>query len=148
MAYNVLYDAPPEDVEKSLDVIEREKPDLLCLRELTAGFAKAFRKRLGKEFPHTTLEPQKGTWGVGIASRHPLLRTERFPQRPHRMPPMEVDVRLGGRRLKVVCAHLRAPGRTPVREPKALERSPHEKTMTNAPPAPTGRRIAHGSAGP
>ncbi len=110
MAYNVLYEAPAEDVEKSLDVIEREKPDVLCLRELTPGFAQAFRKRLGKEFPYSVLMPQKGTWGVGIASRHPLLRTELFPEKPHRLPAMEADVKLGGRRLKVVCVHLMAPG--------------------------------------
>lgn len=110
MAYNVLYDAPAEDMEKSLDVIEKEKPDVLCLRELTPEFARAFRKRLGKEYPHTVLTPRRGTWGMGIASRHPLLRTESFPEKPHRIPGMEADVRLGGKRLKVVCVHLMAPG--------------------------------------
>ncbi|WP_233165805.1 endonuclease/exonuclease/phosphatase family protein [Archangium sp. Cb G35] len=110
MAYNVLYDAPAEDIEKSLDVIEREKPDILCLRELTPGFAKAFRKRLGKEYPHTVLVPRRGTWGMGIASRHPLPRTRSFPEKPHRIPGMEADVKLGGQRLKVVCVHLMAPG--------------------------------------
>ncbi|WP_395837285.1 endonuclease/exonuclease/phosphatase family protein [Archangium violaceum] len=110
MTYNVLYEAPAEDVEKSLDVIEKEMPDLLCLRELTPGFAQAFRKRLGKQYPHTVLAPRKGTWGVGVASRHPLLRTERFPEKPHRLPAMEADVKLGGRELKMVCVHLMAPG--------------------------------------
>jgi endonuclease/exonuclease/phosphatase (EEP) superfamily protein YafD len=110
MAYNVLYDAPAEDVEKSLDVIASEKPDILCLRELTPDFARAFRKRLGKEYPHTVLAPRKGTWGMGIASKHPLPRTERFPEKPHRIPGMEGDVKLGGRTLKVVCVHLMAPG--------------------------------------
>ncbi|QRN96576.1 endonuclease/exonuclease/phosphatase family protein [Archangium violaceum] len=110
MTYNVLYDAPAEDIEKSLDVIEREKPDILCLRELTPAFATAFRKRLGKELPHTVLMPRKGTWGVGIASRHPLSRAERFPEKPHRLPGLEADVRLGGRELGVVCVHLMAAG--------------------------------------
>ncbi|MFE8604772.1 endonuclease/exonuclease/phosphatase family protein [Archangium violaceum] len=110
MAYNVLYDSPAEDIEKSLDVIEREKPDILCLRELTPGFAKAFRKRLGKEYPHTVLIPRRGTWGMGIASRHPLPRTRSFAEKPHRIPGMEADVNLGGQPLKVVCVHLMAPG--------------------------------------
>ncbi|PTL85097.1 hypothetical protein DAT35_05230 [Vitiosangium sp. GDMCC 1.1324] len=121
MTYNVLYDAPAEDVEKSLDVIEKEKPDILCLRELTPGFAKAFRKRLGKEYPHTVLAPRGGTWGVGIASRHPLLRTERFPEKPHRLPAMEADLKLDGRELKVVCVHLMAPGAKHTRSESLLE---------------------------
>ncbi|NTX61736.1 endonuclease/exonuclease/phosphatase family protein [Myxococcus sp. CA051A] len=112
MTYNVLYSAPPEDVAKSLDLIEKEAPDILCLRELTPGFASAFRKRLGKEYPHVRLVPRKGTWGVGIASRHPMTRTEHFSQEPHRMPALEADVRLAGRTLKVSCVHLMAPGAT------------------------------------
>lgn len=121
MAYNVLYDAPAEDMEKSLEVIEREKPDILCLRELTPEFAKAFRERLGKEYPHTVLKPRRGTWGMGIASRHPLLRTESFPEKPHRIPGMEADVKLGGQRLKVVCVHLMAPGAKHTKSESLLE---------------------------
>ncbi|MCY1073500.1 endonuclease/exonuclease/phosphatase family protein [Archangium lansingense] len=121
MAYNVLYDAPAEDIEKSLEVIEKEKPDVLCLRELTPTFAKAFRKRLGKEYPHTVLTPRRGTWGMGIASRHPLLRTESFPEKPHRIPGMEADVKLGGKRMKVVCVHLMAPGAKHIKTDGLLE---------------------------
>lgn len=108
MTYNVLYDA--KDVQASLDVIEKEQPDLLCLRELTPGFAEAFRKRLGLKYPYSVLAPRTGTWGVGIASRHPLLRTQRFPERPHKLPAMEADVKLDGHTLKVVCVHLMPPG--------------------------------------
>ncbi len=107
MAYNVLYDAT--DVEASLDAIDSEQPDVLCLRELTPKFAKAFRKRFSRQYPHMALEPRKGTWGVGIASRHPLLRTQHFPEKPHRLPAMEADVQLPGRTLKVVCVHLMPP---------------------------------------
>ncbi len=110
MTYNVLYEAPAADVARSLDVIAREKPDVVCLRELTPTFARAFRARLGRDYPHAVLAPRQGTWGVGIASRYPLSRSERFPERPHRLPALEADVRLGGRTLKVVCVHLMAPG--------------------------------------
>lgn len=129
MTYNVLYDAPAEDVEKSLDVIEKEKPDILCLRELTPGFAKAFRERLGKDYPHTVLVPRQGTWGVGIASRHPVLRTERFPEKPHRLPAMEADVKLGGRTLKVVCLHLMPPSKLEAMEKNAKVRALQGKAL-------------------
>ncbi|WP_187345170.1 endonuclease/exonuclease/phosphatase family protein [Cystobacter ferrugineus] len=121
MTYNVLYDAPAPDVEKSLDVIEKEKPDLLCLRELTPGFARAFRERLAREYPHTVFAPRTGTWGVGLASRHPLSRTERFPEKPHRLPALEAEMKLGGHTLKVVCVHLMAPGARHTRSEGLLE---------------------------
>jgi endonuclease/exonuclease/phosphatase (EEP) superfamily protein YafD len=107
MAYNVLYDAA--DVEASLAAIDSEQPDFVCLRELTPKFAKAFRKRFARQYPHMALEPRKGTWGVGIASRHPLARTRHFPEKPHRLPALEADVQLSGRTLKVVCVHLMPP---------------------------------------
>jgi endonuclease/exonuclease/phosphatase (EEP) superfamily protein YafD len=107
MAYNVLYDA--KDVDASLDVIAEQKPDILCLRELTPAFAQAFRKRFALKYPHISFVPRQGTWGVGIASRHPILRMQRFPERPHRLPAMEADIQVDGRRLKVVCVHLLPP---------------------------------------
>ena len=107
MAYNVLYDA--KDTKASLDVIESEQPDILCLRELTPAFAESFRKRFALKYPHQALSPRKGTWGVGIASRHPILRTQRFPEHPHKLPAMEADIQIGGRTLKVVCVHLMPP---------------------------------------
>ncbi|GEN05874.1 Endonuclease/Exonuclease/phosphatase family protein [Myxococcus fulvus] len=121
MAYNVLYSSPAEDIDKSLEVIEKEAPEVLCLRELTPGFAAAFRKRLGKDYPHLKLMPRKGGWGVGLASRHPLRRVERFPQKPHRMPGLEADVVVGGRTLKVACLHLMPPGASHRQEDSLLE---------------------------
>ncbi|MCP3102319.1 endonuclease/exonuclease/phosphatase family protein [Myxococcus sp. K15C18031901] len=110
MTYNVLYSASEEEVGRSLDVIEQEAPDILCLRELTPRFANAFRKRLGAKYPHTRLLPRKGTWGMGIASKYPVTRAEPFAQKPHRMPGLEAEVRVGRRGLKVACVHLMAPG--------------------------------------
>ncbi|MCP3064035.1 hypothetical protein LXT21_35190 [Myxococcus sp. K38C18041901] len=121
MAYNVLYSSPAEGIDKSLEVIEKEAPEVLCLRELTPGFAAAFRKRLGKDYPHLKLMPRKGGWGVGLASRHRLRRVERFAQKPHRMPGLEADVLVGGRTLKVACLHLMPPGATHRREDGLLE---------------------------
>jgi endonuclease/exonuclease/phosphatase (EEP) superfamily protein YafD len=108
MAYNVLYDS--KKVEESIDTIEKELPDILCLTELTQGFIKPFVKRLGEKYPHRSLEPRSGTWGVGIVSRYPLRNAQTFPQQPHRMPAMEAEVILNGRPIKVSCVHLMPPG--------------------------------------
>ncbi len=107
MAYNVLYDST--EMDASLDTIEAQLPDILCLTELTPSFARSFSKRLGKQYPHRYFVPHPGTWGVGIASRHPLENPQHFPVKPHRIPAADADVKLVGRRVKVSCVHLMAP---------------------------------------
>lgn len=129
MTYNVRYDAPEAERAKSLDVIEEELPDVLCLRELTPEFARAFRQRLGARYPHTEFAPRQGTWGVGIASRHTLSHASSFPEKPHRLPAMEADVKLGGRPLKVVCVHLMAPGARHTRSAGLLESMEKNQTL-------------------
>ncbi len=104
MAYNVMFDAATPD--KSIDLIEREDPDVLCLTELTPGFAKRFNDRLGARYPHRSFEPRSGTWGVGMASKRPLSSAKVYLQKPHRMPALEAQ--LGGAEgpLTVACLHL------------------------------------------
>ena len=108
MTFNVLYDA--KDVERSLDAIEAADPDVLCLRELSPAFARAFEKRLGRRYPHRSLQPKaSGTWGVGIASRLRLSSARVFAQRPHRMPAMEARVATAHGPVVVACLHLFPP---------------------------------------
>ncbi|WP_205519728.1 endonuclease/exonuclease/phosphatase family protein [Pyxidicoccus caerfyrddinensis] len=129
MTHNVLSTSSFEGVEKSVDVIEAAKPDILCLQELTPRFAWAFERRLGKEYSQRRFVPQRDTWGVGIATRHRLLRTAVFPQRPHRMPAMEADVLVNGRRLKVVCVHLRERDARHAKDDDLLESLPENADL-------------------
>lgn len=108
MAFNVLYRGG--DTAQSLDAIEAAAGDILCLRELSSGFAKAFKKRFGSHYPYRRFKPRKhGTWGVGIASKLPLTDFKLFPQRPHRLPAAEATVHIGKKALVVVCVHLIPP---------------------------------------
>ena len=108
MAYNVLYDSP--DIEKSLDAIERAKPDILCLRELSTPFARAFEKRLGSSFPHRAFFPKSaGTWGVGLASRFPLSSAVVFEEKPHKLPALQAQVSTPSGRALIACLHLFPP---------------------------------------
>lgn len=108
MAYNVLYDSA--EIEKSLDAIERADADVLCLRELSTKFTRAFEKRLAKKYPHRSMRPQKsGTWGVGIASRFKLSHAVVFEEQPHRLPAMEARVATSQGSVLVACLHLFPP---------------------------------------
>lgn len=107
MTYNLLFEA--HSPEHSLEVIQKESPDIVCLQELTPDFADRFQKQLGSRYPHRVFYPAGGTWGIGVASKHPLSGGTRFQQLPYRMPAAEARVRLGDRSVLVSCVHLFPP---------------------------------------
>jgi endonuclease/exonuclease/phosphatase (EEP) superfamily protein YafD len=108
MTFNVLYEGG--DVDKTLAVIKRESPDVLCMQEVTSSFAKRARKELG--YPHSVIEPRSGTWGVALFSKHPIVKHAVFAQSPHKMPAMEARISLGPDNVDVTiaCVHLFPPG--------------------------------------
>lgn len=107
MAYNVLYNST--ETEKSLELIKAYDPDVLCLREMTPKFAKAFVTKLGKNYPSRSFHSRKGTWGVGIASKYPIHTAQHFPVKPHRIPGLQAIVTIDDSRLMVACLHLFPP---------------------------------------
>jgi endonuclease/exonuclease/phosphatase (EEP) superfamily protein YafD len=108
LSYNLLYEQP--DDAASLDAIGKADADVVCLQELTPRFAKRFAARFGRAYPHRRFEEREGTWGVGIASKHPLESAVVFAQSPHRMPAVQATVVRAGQRVTVVCVHLFPPG--------------------------------------
>lgn len=108
VAYNVLYQGG--DDAKTVAAIAQLDADVVCLTELTPRFARAFDAVLAPKYPHRAFHPRDGTWGVGIASKHPVVAQRSFPQAPHRMPAVEADVRVDGVLVRVACVHLFPPG--------------------------------------
>lgn len=108
MAYNVLYDA--ENIDASIALIQETNPDILCLTELTSRFEKRLLSKLGKTYLHRASKPKPGTWGVAIVSKYPILKSDYFPQKPYRIPAMQVNLQINGRRLTVACLHFMPPG--------------------------------------
>ncbi len=107
MTFNLLYDSRRNT--KSIELIRRHDPDILCLTELTPDFARQFNRRLHKRYRYQALYPKKGTWGVGLLSRYPLSNPTVFPIRPHRIPGASATITIGKRTLKAVCVHLFPP---------------------------------------
>ena len=108
MTFNVLYDAT--EWRKTLDVIGSESADIVCVQEVTMPFVTAFEARYASTWPYRQFESRTGTWGIGLASKHPLRDVEVFEQKPHRMPAMEAVTTIGGQEVRVVCVHLFPPG--------------------------------------
>lgn len=119
MTFNVLFES--KDIEKSVDAIDASGVDLVCLQELTPEFAKAFTERLGGRYPHRAFTPKTGTWGIGLASRHPLSAVKVFEQSPNKMPAVEARVRVGKSSLMISCVHFYPAGASGKRDAGFLQ---------------------------
>ena len=66
---NVWY--PGEDYEALLELVERDRPDVIGLTELTRDWAAGVSSGLD-EYPYRVLQVQPGGYGIGLYSRVPL----------------------------------------------------------------------------
>ena len=80
MAFNVL--SRGSDDAASVEAIETEAPEVVCLTELTPHFVTAFQGALSKTYPYRAFVPQAGTWGVGFASKRPLAQANPLHRAP------------------------------------------------------------------
>lgn len=119
MTFNVLFES--KDIEKSIDAIDSSGVDVVCLQELTPELAKAFNERLGSRYPHRAFTPKTGTWGIGLASRHPLSAVKVFEQSPNKMPAVEARVRVGKTSVMLSCVHFYPAGASGKRDASFLQ---------------------------
>ncbi len=66
---NVWY--PGEHYSALLELVERDRPDVIGLTELTRDWAAGVSSGL-EEYPHRVLQAQPGAYGIGLYSRVPL----------------------------------------------------------------------------
>lgn len=107
MAFNVLYKGA--DDAASVKAIASRAPDVLCLTELTDPFVKAFDAKLKSDYPYRHFETTQGTWGVGLASKFPIVSVASTPVPPLKLPAMEAQLSVRGQTLAVTCVHLNPP---------------------------------------
>jgi endonuclease/exonuclease/phosphatase (EEP) superfamily protein YafD len=99
------------DPEAIVALVDRYRPDLLSVQELTPRFARELREAgLPRRLPHSILEVRKGSSGAGLYSRLPMRELGgeqpfffRMPRAVLRLP--------DGRRIRVVGIHPYPPGR-------------------------------------
>lgn len=96
--------------DKTIELIERERPDIVSLQELGDFQATAFEEKL-KGYPHKHLLGAHGRSceGVGIMSKYPILRSQ-ICQFGLNFPSLVTDVDTPGGVVTVIVAHPWPPG--------------------------------------
>lgn len=88
-----------------VELVERHRPDLLAIQELTPGFAGRLRRAgLDRLLPNEVLETRRGVSGSGLYSRLPMRKLA-APQLFAFRQPRAVLRLPGGRRIRVVDVH-------------------------------------------
>lgn len=97
-----LGDADPRAL---VALVDRYRPDLLSVQELTPSFAHRLRRAgIARRLPHAVLMAQPRGRGGGLYARHPLTPLPHQTQFPARMPRASMALP-GGGRLRLVAVH-------------------------------------------
>lgn len=105
-------------------LVDRYRPDLLSVQELTPAFAVGLRQAgIGRRLPQSVLMAQPKGHGAGIYARHPLSPLPRQTRFLFRMPRAAI-VLPGGKRLHLVAAHPQPPNMSVERWREALDSLP------------------------
>jgi endonuclease/exonuclease/phosphatase (EEP) superfamily protein YafD len=105
-------------------LIDRYRPDLLSVQELTPAFARRLRLAgISRRLPHSVLMAQPKGHGAGLYARLPLTRLDRQTDFLFRMPRARI-VLPDRRRLRVVAVHPQPPNMSFDRWKEALQSLP------------------------
>jgi endonuclease/exonuclease/phosphatase (EEP) superfamily protein YafD len=105
-------------------LVDRYRPDLLSVQELTPSFARRLRQAgIGRRLPHSVLMAQPKGHGGGLYARHPLTPLPHQTRSLVRMPRARI-VLPSGRRLRAVAVHPLPPNMGAERWKTALESLP------------------------
>lgn len=113
------------EAEALVELVERYRPDLLAIQELTPSFARELRRAgLGRRLPNAILETRRNVSGAGLYSRLPMRKIAGSQPFAFRQPRAVLWLP-DGRRLRVVDVHPYPPQRNAVDEwSEALESLP------------------------
>ncbi len=99
------------DPKALLAMIDRFRPDVVSLQELTPGFAEKLRAAgIERRFPHAVLALRPQAAGAGIYARLPLIKLPEPKRFRFRMPRAALKLP-GGRVIRIVDAHPFPPNR-------------------------------------
>lgn len=89
-----------------LETLAAETPDVIVVVELTETWVERLRPLL-EHYPYRVLAPERGAFGIGLLSRHPLEDARAFPLETTTA--IEARVAAPGGPMRVIGVHLRPP---------------------------------------
>lgn len=107
MSYNLFFKNGNKN--HSTEIMNRVKPDILVVQELTPSWATKLEKSLDTAYKYQRIKPMNGTHGMGIYSKYPL-QNERILGNASNLPFAQVvDVNIRKKKIQIINTHLASP---------------------------------------
>jgi endonuclease/exonuclease/phosphatase (EEP) superfamily protein YafD len=90
--------------DRLLATVDREKPDVVLLEEVSAGWQDAMG-RLRKDYPHYLESPQEDSFGIALYSRIPLIAVKKVKLGEAGLPSIEASFRVDGQVVRLLGTH-------------------------------------------
>lgn len=90
------------DFERTIKVIDRERPDLIGISEITQTWDEKLKKSL-REYPYRITEPHLG--GIALFSKYPLKNEEVRYFDSIKRPRITGDIVISGRSIRIMMVH-------------------------------------------
>jgi len=89
-------------------LIERTKPDIVCVEEVSEGWREHFEK-LKSIYPYQSVRARTDNFGIGILSKYKIVQESREPIGIAGVPTIFIDIALpteaGEKRIQVIATH-------------------------------------------
>ncbi len=100
---NVLYDNTAS--QPMLETIDRLKPDVLVIEELTPFWITSVYPKLKSQYPYSVYQARQDTFGIGIFSRKKLKNAKVASFCSHCQPSAMAEVTLRGEPVSIIAMH-------------------------------------------
>lgn len=108
MSYNVFFkNRLPDGVVK---VIKRSDPDILVVQELTPQWKSILGNSIGHDYRFQKLIPMRGTHGIGIYSKHPIVAQTVCNNKSNRPFAQVIELKIKSKLIQLINVHLASPG--------------------------------------
>ncbi|MFT6746803.1 MAG: endonuclease/exonuclease/phosphatase (EEP) superfamily protein YafD [Glaciecola sp.] len=108
MSYNVFFkNRSPKGVIKT---IKQADPDILVVQELTPQWKSILGNSIGHDYRFRKLIPMRGTHGIGIYSKHPIVAQTVCNNKSNRPFAQIIELKIQNKLIQLINVHLASPG--------------------------------------
>lgn len=93
-----------EQYDRLVQLIEKERPDIIFLQELSPQWVAAL-EAIRADYPFSYTQPRYDNFGIGIYSRRPLDAVTHVDSPPHDYPTIVATITIDGKPLTLINTH-------------------------------------------
>lgn len=107
MTYNLFFQNKNPD--SSIQNIKEANPDILVVQELTPKMEVNLNNSIGKNYPYKNTLALRGTHGIGLYSKHPILSNQLLKNDGNLPFAQVIEMKLNSKKIQLINVHFASP---------------------------------------